>query len=487
MANVSYVRKELKEALKRYTLIRDCLKGQLAIKNKGTTYLPMPSIESDADSTSKRYAAYLLRAVFYNVTKRTLNGLCGQIFVRDPVVEYPAELKVVIDNADGSGVSLTQLAKAATEYTLGFGRAGLFVDYPSVEGTATKADLAKGEIRPTLTVFAPEKIINWRTTTRGALTLLSLVVLEECYIAEDDGFEAVEKTRWRVLRLENDVYTVQLYDLGRNGGQAVAGTKVIPTDAEGKNFSEIPFSFIGALNNDSVVDEPPMYDIASLNIAHYRNSADYEESTFMVGQPTPVFTGLTEDWVTNVLKGKVMLGARGAVSLPTGGDAKLLQANPNTMPYEAMQHKEKQMVALGARIVEQRSVVRTAKEAGMDESTETSVLSSIAKNVSSAFTWGLQQAAKFQGADTTKLSFALNTDFDLAAMTPEQRRQLISEWQAGAIAWEEMRSNLRKSGIASLKDDEAQDIIKEELAAIPAVKSAPPTVLTSGSGNGNKK
>lgn len=480
MAKVNYVRKELKEALKRYVIIRDCLKGEQQIKSKTTVYLPVPSSEEDSNVSSPRYAAYLLRAVFYNVTKRTLNGLCGQIFSRNPVIEVPDEMQLVVDNADGSGVDLTQLAKAAAEHVLGCGRAGLFVDYPTTDGDITKADLARGDIRPTLTLYAPEKIINWRTTTRGALTLLSLVVLEETYIAEDDGFEAVERKQWRVLRLTGDVYTVQVYKLESSGSHKSGGV-VVPTDSSGNAFNEIPFSFIGALNNDSVVDEPPMYDIASLNIAHYRNSADYEESTFMVGQPTPVFTGLTEDWVTNVLKGKVMLGARGAVSLPTGGDAKLLQAESNTMPYEAMQHKEKQMVALGAKVVEQRAVVRTATEAGFDESTETSVLASTAKNISAAFTWGLQKAAKFQGVTDAKISFALNTDFDLAAMSPEARRQLLAEWQAGLLAWEEARGSLRKSGIATLKDAEARDIIDEELSDIPVVTAK------TGNSDGNAK
>lgn len=479
MPHVNYIRQELKDAKKRYDIIRDCLGGEISVKDKGTKYLPMPNSTDSGDENTQRYAAYKLRATFYNVTKRTLDGLCGQIFVREPVVQVPNGLDSIIKDADGGGVSLTQLSKEAVQNTLGYGRSGLFMDYPATTAPATVAQLAKGDIRPTFTLYAAWEILNWRTIVRGARELLSLVVLEEKYIAEDDGFEAKEKTQWRVLRLKDNVYTVEIWKMEGVGNFRATET-FVPTDANGKTFDEIPFTFIGAKNNDHVVDEAPMYDIAALNIAHYRNSADYEESAFMVGQPTPVFSGLSEDWVKNVLKGKVMLGARGAVSLPVGGEATLLQASPNTMPFEAMQHKEKQMVALGARLVEQRSVVRTATETNKDSSTESSVLASAAKNVSAALTWGLEWAAKFIGITDTKIVFSLNTDFDIATMTPEMRRQLIEEWQSGAISWEEVRTNLRKSGIATLDDESAREKIDEELASLPAPKTK------TGSDNGNQ-
>lgn len=486
MANVKYKRKELKDAEKRYTLIRDCIEGEITIKQRATVYLPMPIGEDDDAANSKRYDAYKKRATFYNVTKRTLDGLCGQIFMRAPMVQVPDKLDVVVKNADGGGVDLEHLAKRACDFVVGYGRAGLFVDYPAVEGGATLKQLADGDVRPTMTLYAPEKIINWRTTERGALTLLSLVVLEEDYVDSDDGFEAKMKTQWRVLRLTGTVYSVEIW---RQTGDSKQGaftrfSNAIPTDASGKTLDKIPFTFIGAKNNDDTIDEAPLYDIASLNVAHYRNSADYEESAFMVGQPTPVFSGLTEDWVKNVLKGKVMLGARGAISLPVGGAATLLQASPNSMPFEAMGHKEKQMIALGARLVEQNAVVRTASEATIDYTTESSILASAAKNVNTAFAQALRWCGAFIGVDEgAEIVFNLNTDFDIAKMSPEQRRQLIEEWQTGAISWEEVRANLRKSGIATMDDEKARAVIDEELASLPRMNTGTGGAPSDGNTN----
>lgn len=465
---VSYKRKELRDAMKLYAPVADCVAGEQRVKSRGTAYLPMPNDGGDEKEKGVRYASYKLRAVFYNVTKRTIDGFVGQIFSRDPAVKLPAELDVVGTDADGAGVNLVQLSTAAARTVIAYGRAGLHADYPVTDGALTKAQQDSGDIRPVITLYQPEQIINWRTQVRGAREILSLVVLEETYDASPTPFEYIERKQWRVLSLKNDIYTVEIYQ----DEYAAAGRPkqtLVPKDSSGNTFNEIPFIFIGAENNDSLIDAPPMYDIASLNISHYRNSADYEESVFITGQPTPVFTGLTQDWVTNVLKDKIYLGARAAVSLPTGADAKLLQAAPNSLPLEAMQHKEKQMVALGAKVVEKRAVVRTASEANIDSTNESSVLATIAKNVSAAFTSALKWSARYAGAEDKEISFVLNTDFDIAAMSPEARRQLMEEWQSGGISWSEYRTNLHKSGIASQKDEDARKDIDEEFATLPGM------------------
>ena len=50
----------------------------------------------------------------------------------------------------------------------------------------------------------------------------------------------------------------------------------------------------------------------------------------------------------------------------------------------------------------------------------------------------------------------MNTEFDLVNLTPDERRQLLAEWQAGGIVFEEYRDNLRRAGIATLSDADAK-------------------------------
>lgn len=472
MPNVAFIRPELKVLLSQYELIEDAIAGEKQIKFRKTKYLPQPNAEDTSKSNLARYTSYLERAVFYGVTQRTLLGLVGQVFSKDPVYEIPSAMDIIVEDANGGGVSLVQLAKRAMGYNLSLGRGGIFIDYPTVEDNgASRAQIEAGDIRPTINVYKAQKIINWRTKQRGAKTLLSLVVLEEEYVSFDDGFEMKKDLQWRVLRLtEEDKYEVTIW---RKGAQTVNGLtgiyKVVqgpfyPKDSKGVNLNEIPFTFFGVQNNDEKPDLPPLYDLASLNIAHYRNSADYEESCFIVGQPTPYFAGLTQDWVENVLKGTIALGARGAVPLPENGSAGLLQAEANTMPKEAMEQKERQMVALGAKLVEQKTVQRTATEAGLEDAFETSTLVSSAKNVSAALEFALEWCAVYMGIDEKKVKYQLQTDFAIARMTPEERSELIKEWQSNAISFTEMRNVLRKVGVATLDDVAAQNEIAQEIA-----------------------
>lgn len=472
MANVGFIHPEIKAQVASYELIRDCLAGEQTVKSKRGKYLPQPNAEDQSDANTKRYQAYLTRAVFYNVAQRTLAGLVGQVFLRDPTVTVPQLLEPVTIDATGSGVSLDQLAQSATSYGVAFGRCGLYVDYPAVDLTPVEADgeqvvaattvaeLETGEVRPTIKVVAPWDGINYRVKRRGAKLILSLVVFREDAIVDDDGFETKKKDQWRVLRLdENDQYVIEIY---RNKNGTAPDERYEPTDHAGNRLTEIPFTFVGALNNEPAPGYMPMYDLCSVNIAHYRNSADYEEAVYMLGQPTAWFGGLTEEWVKNVMGGTVALGSRSVIPLPANSSAGLLQVEANTLAKEAMDQKEAQMLALGAKLVEGSQVQRTATEADIDNISETSVLSSVAKNVGAAIKWALEKAALFVGADGAAIAYDLNTEFDLVNLSPDERRILLSEWQAGGIVTEEYRDNLRRAGVATLDDASFKSVAAAE-------------------------
>lgn len=507
---VQFSRQEVESLLPIWLLIRDAIEGAPAIKGeygsrallytggmtRGTSqarkYLPQPNPTDKSPENTERYKAYVQRAVYYNFSKRTLDGLVGQIFLRPPVVKKPSELNVLDNNADGRGLELVQLAKRLCQSTLSFGRAGFFVDYPktSAEGV-TVADAKDKNIQPTMVFYYPWQVINWATKMVGAKRVLSLVVIQEFVLEEVDGYEVVENMQYRVLRLDDsnqyfqEIHKPQGLKKGKQPDAKTVFTiddTIYPTNSKGERWTEIPFCFIGSEANDHEPDQPPMYDLCSLNIAHYCNSADYEESCFMVGQPTPVLTGLTEHWVREVLGGVVRLGDRGAISLPEGATATLLQAAANSMPLEAMKLKEEQALSLGAKLVQKTKTVRTATEVMVDTTSETSTLHNVANNVSAGIQLGLRWAASFLGIevpestdpgaadnisdDTGILQYRLNTEFELTRMTANDRLAVIKLWQSGGITFDEMRSVLKVDGTASMNDDEAWDLIRAEQAEI---------------------
>ncbi len=467
--SVSYQRGEYKKYSELYTIIKDCIEGELAVKYKKDDYLPIVGDPVEDDEDSARYASYLQRAVFYNVTERTLEGLSGEVFSVDPMIELPLEIENLKEDINGMKISLIQQAKDALEMNLSYGRGGLFIDYPDTGGSLTLKELSDSGIKPTIKLIEPLDIINWFSIQRGSENILFLVVIKE-EVETLIQFEVEKEIQYRVLRLglsegnsitgmidDDNIYTVEIWRVV--DGKMGVSESYQPKDANGKYFNTLRFDFFGAQNNDVIVDRPPLGDLAIMNIHHYMNSADYEESCHIVGQPTPYTTGLTEHWVNEVMNGTLTLGSRAAVALPVGGDAGLIQANPNTLPFEAMAHKERQMVSMGARIVEQRQVQRTATETSIEVSAEKSILTTVADNVSDAYRSALKKALEFVVVSENDIVFSLNTNFRLANLSVDEQSKVIAAWQNGALSFTEMRNNLRHAGL-KLDDDE---IAKNEI------------------------
>jgi hypothetical protein len=497
--NVNFVRNEVSILLPAYYLIRDALEGEIAIKgliggassgisgagngglpmvvtnimlSRAKQYLPQPNAQDTSQANIERYRAYVTRAVWYGVTARTLEGMAGQIFLRPPIVELMPELNALKKNADGAGLTLDQTAYKAVRQTIAYGRTGILVDYPVQDTPATVKAIADGDIQPTFTVYPPWDIINWRFIIEGAKKKITMVVLREVIEDEDeDGFGLNTTEIYRVLRLdENGEHYVETY-------QGNEMETYYPKDATGKTMTEIPFQFIGAESNDIAPGRPPLYDLAALNIAHYRNSADYEEACFICGQPTPVLVGLDENWVKTILKGEVTLGSRSAIPLPVGANATLLQAKENSMPIEGMKEKELQMVALGAKLVQLQRTSRTATEQIIETTSESSTLANISQNVSNAMMWVLDKAASFVSKKVTPSKYNLNKDFDLTSMTADDQNAIIKEWQSGAVSFTEMRGAMRKAGVATQDDATARAEIQKDIAdgliPDPALQNAP--------------
>lgn len=449
----------------RWRAIDDAVAGQAAIKDGGELYLPRPNPADKSKEAADRYQQYLKRAVYYNIPRRTVETLVGAAFRKRPVLdEIPARLEIVGDDIDGAGVSIYQQSQAALCGVLAVGRAGLLVDYPQTAGGASVADLESGAIRPTVVLYRARDIINWRTTRVGARNLLSLVVLAETH-SVFDGFIESHQRQYRVLRLTDAGYQQEVWRKNETSGEwELVGGPATILDSAGRPWTEIPFAFVGATNNDHNVDESPLEDIANIAIAHYRNSADYEEAAFLCGQPQPWINGLSEEWRDWMQTQGLYLGSRSPILLPAGGAFDIAQAAPNMTAMEAMAHKEQIMAALGARLLTPGGAVKTATQAQGEQEAEHSVLSLAASNVSEAYTKALQWMGMFIGAEGG--SYKINQEFTAPTIDPNMLANQLAAVLAGQMPQSQFWRNLKAAG---LMDPEADDEdLREELSAQPA-------------------
>lgn len=438
MSNVDTRHPDYDKYCAQWQLVEDAAAGENAVKCARETYLPRPNPTDVSPEATKRYDQYVARAVYYNATGRTLRTMVGMAFARDPAVTLPTGLAEYADNINGAGLKLNQQAQAALAEILKPGRAGLLTDFPRVENPAQTSLLVQrtGGLQPTISLYSAKSIINWRTTVIGGKTVLSLVVLAETFETVD-GFALKSVPQRRALKLGDDgFYAVEIWRkvAAEDGGEIDWRLieEFAPLDGKGNRLPEIPFQFIGAQNNDSTVDDSPLYDIATLNLAHYRNSADFEESAYFNGQPQFYMAGLTEEWRDTLLAKGVYIGSRTILPLPVGGSAGILQADPNTLAKDAMVTKEQQMAALGARLLFASIQVKTATQQNSEDTTSHSTLTLACANVSDAYVQALEWMALFAGASGT-IKFAMQVDFTAGGLSDASSQLILSMQQGGLI------------------------------------------------------
>lgn len=466
MADVQFKRPEYDAAQSRWSLVRDVCKGSETVKKRGDLYLPRPNPSDDSEDNKLRYKSYQARAVLYNATGRTKNSLTGAVFRTWPTLTVPGALDYVNKDADGQGISIYQQSQSVIGHLLEVGRHGLLVDYPSVaSGAVSRADSQASGIRPTIASYVAEAIINWKVRKVGGQYLLSLIVLKEVVDKDtEDGFGVEAKDQYRVLRLTDEgVYQQELWT--EENGWEEAMEVVQPLDGAGRPWQVIPFMFLGSENNDSSIDDAPLYDMAEINVGHYRNSADYEEASFLVGQPQPWMAGLDEQWRDHLEETGIYLGSRAPWLLPQGGTCGMLQAQPNTLAKEAMDAKEDQMVALGARLIERGSAVKTATQADNESAAEHSVLSLVVSNVSEAYTQCLMWMAQFLNISGT-IEYKLNQDFTQITLDATILTGLFNAVQGGKLPESDFWQYLRDRGV--INPEKTDDQIRGELEASTA-------------------
>jgi len=421
--------------------VRDCVGGSATVKEAGISYLPKPNPEDKSTQNTDRYNDYKARANYVNFTGHTKKGMSGMVFRKESTIELPTAIEYIKENANGSGLTLDQLTKDILNQTLETGRHGLLVDYPDVEEGLTQAQVNASNLQAHIMGYPSESVINWRTSVVSGKKVLSLVVLQEPQEkVSDDGFSVQRVMYHRVLALEEGTYIQYLYN---ENDEQVA--EFIPRKSDGAAWDLIPFTFVGSENNDETIDEAPLYDLAEVNLAHYRNSADYEESSFMVGQPTLFLSGFTQTWIDDNLKGTVSLGSRGGIPGPEGATAELLQANPNQMPLEGMKEKEQQMIKIGARVIQDASGTETAEAAKIRFSGQNSQLADIVGNIESAVSRCIEWVSEFMGSDSG-FSIEINRQFYDANLDAQQVMALVQLADRGDIAQPDVRSALRRAG-----------------------------------------
>lgn len=392
---------------KQWEFVRDWIEGSDAIKAKGRKYLPCPIGMSD-----KRYQMLLDRAVVVNYVDQTLEGTHGMIFRRKPQMQFPEEIKKYMNNINCQGDNLYQFLSDTVYDIMQTNFGGYLVDIPSINESATVYDAEKNGIRPYITYYPAESIINWKFEVVRGVKIPILVVLKEAVEKDnkDSIFTHETVDQYRVLQLINGVYSQSIFKV-LDSGKGEYTKEDIPFKANGKSLNYIPFVFAPA----NYPDKPMLKDIAEVNRGHYCKSADYENGVHLTTIPTGYVTGESPQVDSKKNIQPIYLGQDSFLMFPNA-DAKVGILNYAgeglTHCEEAMQAAELQMVVLGSRIITpEKGISETAESANIHRAGENAKLATFANNMSTVITKAINILIEMCGIDDTA-DIRLNTDYE---------------------------------------------------------------------------
>jgi hypothetical protein len=276
-------------------------------------------------------------------------------------------------------------------------------------------------------------------------------------------------TQYRVLELDETGAFVQSVHrpIGSNGRHEEL-EQIVPT-ASGKPLTRIPFVFLGPNGTEPDVQRSPIADLVDVNYAHFRNSADHEYSLYLCGAPTVVVTGAPEDM------GAVRFG--GAILLPAGADAKLLEFTADGIGHleRALAAKESLMATLGARLLESpKRAAETAEAVRLRQYGDTSTLASVARSVSDGIEQAIQIACDWEMI-SGPVSVELNQDFFNAQMEPQVLAELVRTVQAGLMPVDDFILQLQKGELIrqNLTIEEVRTLLQTDGPTL----TGPPMIL----------
>lgn len=448
---VNAVHKQYADMQEKWKKCRVVVEGEDAVKAAGSLFLPMLSGQSGGE-----YAAYKMRALFYGATGRTLDGLLGAIFRREPVLT-PAEGRVTeeLKSVTQDYLTARDFATEAVFEVLALGRFGILVDAPQGGGT------------PYLAPYTAESIINWQTEATETGQKLTRVVLEEKYTTEgSDEFMPKDEIQYRVLEIVDSKYQQRVFRKSNVGTEdegfvEISELTVWPTVA-GAALDTIPFYFINPFNQSTTVFNPPLLSLVNVNLSHYRSSADLEHGRHFTGLPTAWVAGFTSNTLLHI-------GSSIAwVSEDPNAKAGFLEFTGQGLQSleNALKEKQDMMAVLGARMLEDpKKAVEAADTLETRYRGENSVLSTVSNTVSMVLSKVFTQLLAWRGVKKDVV-YTLNKDFISSRLSFQEVQALMAAWQSGGMSWDVLFFNFQRGELYP------EDMTKEEEAN--RIGTAPP-------------
>ena len=387
-------------------------RGTSYIRDLSETYLPQEPREDD-----DAYQTRVDRSVLSPYTSRLIETAAGTILRKPIQIEGDPYWVELSQNIDGIGSNLDEYARRALVSSLTYGHSAVLIDYPAATGARNLAEERAMGRRPYFVHVDAPQIWGWRQESTMPGSPLTQIRIHEYTTRplNDFGEEQIEQMRV-IYPGRYDLYTL--------------GQDVVEFSQTGDySLDDIPVVPIYSNRRGMLRSQPPLLDIANLNITHYQRQADLIHALHIAAMPTLVLEGWDDT------TGSATMGVNYAIAMQPGNKAYYVQSDATSFDAQMneLNSLEAQMSTLGVtKLLGQKFVAESADAKRIDQAQSNSVLAIISQELESALNQAFDFASRYVGIEPPRIK--VDRDFDFYRLIGQDVSVLSQLNESGKIS-----------------------------------------------------
>ena len=440
---------EMVELNKKSKIIDDLLGGTATMRKAAQTYLFKMEME-EPDSYRKR----LERSTLYPALSETLSEMTGRVFFNPiDVADVTEAVQALFDDVDLVGNNLDVFASRWFYSALAYGCSFALIDFTRVEAVKSRAEEKALNARPYWVHIKPHQVLGIKTARvngKQAITQFRYVVNEQI----EDGEFGVKTVKH-----------VYVYEIGkvRKFSEAEGGFRLeseLLLTAQNRPLDFVPVvPFITKRNELTNAIEPPLMELAYLNVKHWQSQSDQDNITNIAR--VPLLAIYSDDEVKQLSIGG------SAIHLPVDSSMQFVEHSGQAIAsgVESLKDLEEQMKTAGAKLLTKTALAMTDSQARDEAGKEISQLRLLANRFEDAIDLALEYTGHWLGiakeqVGNVQISGNIENDLDPSA----SMASVIQLRNAGVISNQSTFDEAKRRGLLadSLEWNTEQERLQSE-------------------------
>lgn len=442
----------------------DALKGGTdAMRAAGQRYLPKEPKEEIA-----QYNVRIARSFLYGAFSATADTLSSKPFSKPVTLtdedSLPEQLQEISKDVNRTGQDLHSFAEEFLDSAISNGVSHALVDYPTISRDANLQQERDLGARPLFIHIPATSMLGWRyrTDSTGARVLTSIRFIEH-RLEEVGKFGEKEvayirvytETDWSTYRKDKDSKKWVLYEKGTH------------------TFGRVPLVTFYTERTGFMTADPPLSDLAELNLQHWQNQSDYHNALRFASIGILVAAGFTDEEIGNGI-----VVAPNVIVSSENKDANLKYTEQKGIAIGAartnLQDIEAKMEVLGHAPLIERTQKSTAQaKASNDDRSHSNIQSWIRLEESALHHCYALAAEWVNGEISDDFSIAIYSDFGVKLRNKDDTKTLQTARAARDITQKTLLIEFQRRGILREGLDVEAEIEETKTEAIEGVMPEP--------------